>query len=54
MARPDREPPERAWRKEMRCAICERCYENPEWPGRCIYGGPYAGFVDANTGRRLP
>jgi len=29
----------------MRCAVCVRCWENPDQPGRCIYGGPFAGYV---------
>ena len=28
----------------MTCACCFRCEEHPNFPGRCIYGGPYYGY----------
>ena len=33
----------------MKCAVCAFCWEDPESPGRCMYGGPYDGYVDAIT-----
>lgn len=27
--------------KPMKCDGCDKCFEHPNYPGRCIYGGPY-------------
>ena len=31
--------------RPMSCAVCRSCFENPKWPGHCIYGGPYSGYL---------
>jgi hypothetical protein len=27
--------------RPMKCDGCDACFENPRYPGRCIYGGPF-------------
>ena len=36
----------------MKCEVCERCKPHPQIPGKCLYGGPFAGLVKAD-GRAL-
>lgn len=32
----------------MNCPLCNECVESTKAPGRCIYGGPYVGFIDVS------
>lgn len=38
-----------------RCPVCRRCRMFIEGArrGRCVYEGPYKGYVDAQTGREI-
>ncbi len=33
----------------MKCVLCKECREHPYIKGACIYGGPFAGFIDRTT-----
>lgn len=32
----------------MNCPLCVKCEESDKVPGRCIYGGPFSGFIDVS------
>lgn len=34
--------------RAMNCPLCHKCVEHEDFPGKCIYGGPFNGFIDVS------
>ena len=39
--------------REISCALCERCVRHPVSIDRCIYGGPFSGWISADDAYRI-
>lgn len=46
---PPYKPPR--WEK-ITCSVCTSCWYDHVY-GQCAYGGPFSGYVDATTGKKI-
>lgn len=39
---------ERGYTERTTCAVCNQCWKQPGFDGRCVYGGPFSGYLIAS------